>query len=120
MNDQNEQPQTCEEIHIVMNFTIRSYAACPGAKLFLEWFANVFSKDSPQLAKGFTFRPMDYDGHALLEVQAHDALFTIDALESLWYQYKANKRVTAAPATPDDDKKVIQLKGPAKASSTTH
>lgn len=115
---QKIQQETCQDLHPVMNFAIRSYAACPGAKLFLEWFLGVFSKESPQLARGFAFRGAEFEGRQMLEVQAHDPLFTIDALESLWLQYKLND---AKPvATPEDDKKVIPIKMPTGQSSSNH
>lgn len=117
--NQKIQQDTCQDIHVVMNFAIRSYAACPGAKLFLEWFLGVFSKESPQLARGFAFRSAEFEGHQLLEVQAHDPLFTIDALESLWLQYKLT---SAKPVTTqeEDDKKVIPIKMPTGQSSSNH
>lgn len=55
----------------------------------MGWYKNVFSIQHPGAAGDFNFRMDSFEGVEMIDVQSHNPMFTVDALESLFLSWRA-------------------------------
>lgn len=81
----------CPHLHIAMDYHIRNYTVSAGSLAFKHWFQNVFSLQHIGSADDFNFTNGEFEGDPLIEVQAHNPMFSIDALEALFESWRAEQ-----------------------------